>query len=67
MPLLFGQIYRVRNWDHCFKHTTLKYGLGRERRNRVAIMVCLGEENLDGSNPVDLDTAMLQLGFKRTR
>jgi len=62
-----GKIFRVRNWDHCMPNATLKYCLGRQRKNLVALMVCLGEEPLDGSTPIDIDEVMLRLGWRRAK
>lgn len=65
-----GQMFLVRKWDHNTPTATFSFNLGKAKRNKVAVMVFLGEQPRDPkdeSEVVDIDAVMLRLGFKRFR
>ncbi len=65
-----GQIFCVRKWDHNTPNATFNFNLGRAKKNKVAVMVFLGEQPRDPKDIgecVDLDTVLLSLGYKRFR
>lgn len=65
-----GEVFRMRNWTH---YPPLKRGepgvtqasYKVDQKDKVAVMVVLGEENKDGSGPLDLEKAMNDIGWFR--
>jgi hypothetical protein len=57
-----GDVIRARRWNHCEPSIELSYSVGRGNKN-VAVFLYLGTEPRDGSNPLDLEGRMKELGW----
>lgn len=61
-----GRIFRVRTWDDHGRNYRIGYGLRRNKRDKVALMLCLGEFPKGEPLPDgEIDQRLLELGFKR--
>lgn len=64
------KIWLVRNWDHCSANMTIKYGLGRKRKNLTRLMLDLGEfplihtsEITEGKMRAEIFKRLAELGY----
>jgi hypothetical protein len=57
-----GDIFRLTSWTHV--EPTMRLTLRVRDKKNVAVMMVLGEEPKDGSQPLDLLTAMEEMGWK---
>jgi hypothetical protein len=56
-----GDVFRLSAWTHV--EPTIRVSYKVPERKKVAVFVHLGYENKDGTEPLDLKTAMRQLGW----
>jgi len=56
-----GDIVRVKSFTHVEPHMSVTINVGD--RKKVAVLMLLGEENKDGSEPLDLMARMKELGW----
>jgi hypothetical protein len=55
-----GDIIRMRSFTHVEPHMSVTFGAPK---GKVAVVMLLGEENKDGSEPLDLMQRMKELGW----
>lgn len=60
-------MFNIRNWDHCTKNLTIKYGIGRRDKETTVVMMVLGAEPKDGSKPLNLEAQMNTLGWVKAK
>jgi hypothetical protein len=61
MSCVWGDIVRMRSFTHV--EPTMSVGIKVADRKKVAVFMLLGEENKDGSNPLDLERRLNELGW----
>jgi hypothetical protein len=61
MDIRHGDIIRMTYFTHV--EPTARIGIKVEDRKKVAVFMLLGEENKDGSDPLDLEKRLNELGW----
>lgn len=56
-----GDIVRMTSFTHVEPHT--RWGIKVVDRKKVAVFMLLGEENKDGTDPLDLEKRLNELGW----
>jgi hypothetical protein len=57
-----GAVFRLTSWTHV--QPNLRMTLHPRDKKNVAVMVFIGDEPKDGSQPLDLLAAMRRMGWK---
>ena len=59
--ILHGNIVRMSSFTHV--EPNIKWWFKIEDKKKVAVFMLLGEENRDGSDPLDLEKRLNELGW----
>jgi hypothetical protein len=63
MGCVHGDIIRMTSFTHVEPHMSVGIKVGD--RKKVAVFMLLGEENKDGTEPLDLEKRLNELGWVR--
>jgi hypothetical protein len=63
MSVCHGDIVRMTNFTHVTPNARITIGVGNKKK--VAVFMLLGEENKDGSDPLNLEKRLNDLGWVR--
>jgi hypothetical protein len=62
---MIGDVFRMTSWSHV--ESKMRLQMGCRDKKQVAVMLLLGYEDKDGSRSLDLERAMNDLGWVRTK
>ena len=62
MEIQVGDVLHMRQWQHCSSSAVFTFGVGRKSKD-VALFLYLGTEPRDGTDPLDVERRLRQLGW----
>jgi len=63
IEICIGDVVRLRSWTHINPESSFTFKVPDKKR--VAVFLLLGNENKDGSEPLDLEKRLNELGWIR--
>ena len=63
IEIRFGDVVRLKSWTHINPDSSFTFKVPDKKK--VAVFLLLGNENKDGSEPLDLEKQLNKLGWVR--